>query len=44
MLHPIRPRNGKPAPVVPETDDQLVEIAHRVGVERMWDAIQRALT
>jgi len=45
ILQPIRTTvNGKPAPVVPETDDQLVEIAHRVGVERMWDAIQRAMT
>jgi hypothetical protein len=46
ILRPIQTTvNGKPALVIPaETDDQLVEIAHRVGVERMWDAIQRAMT
>jgi hypothetical protein len=46
IFRPIKTTvNGKPALVIPaETDDQLVEIAHRVGVERMWDAIQRAMT
>jgi hypothetical protein len=39
----IWPKDKKPALVVPETDDQLDDIAHRVGPERLWDALQRAL-